>query len=192
MNKLFIYSKIASCAVFLIAIVQILHLIISVAHNDPTLSSAPSIVNWNTDWVFHPSILIWFGLIAMCSVKGSSLKLPSFLGVVFSIIPLILYIIIIIVKVNIDTLLILNKLINICDICVGIGFIWISRFFNRSLVKVLAIIFGVILIISSIYYCIPIAVSKSNLATVQWASLFPIIARYIALAMFLFFFSKSK
>ncbi len=185
MNKLlFVYSKIASCVVFGISLVEILLLITSIAHNEPNLSKVHPLLSWNTNPVFYLSISIWLGLFAFCGVKDSFLKIPSVLGVVFSIVPFILWTM---ATTGGRIHLSFYQFISICDIGIGVVFIWLSQTFNKSLVKVLGYVNGIVFILVSIK-----SIFFPFWSISVWASLLPIIITYILFSTFLFLFSKSR
>ena len=142
MDKLFKYSKIVSCIALLTTIICA-----------TTFNSNNTIIytyRFASIIALYLSISIWYGFIAIKSVAGSNLKTLSVLGCVFTFTIVIAEILL---RNNVFTTLLMSTFLYISSIGgIGLGFVFtrLSIFFNKRLIKTLAIVLGVLLLLNNL------------------------------------------
>ena len=191
MDKLFNYSKIVSCIALLTTIVCVASFCVG--------NSALTYTLFGFTVALFISISLWFGIIAIKSVKGSSLKLPSILGTIFSFTIIITSIVLSVIKfddMDISSFLrkmhTLSYLKSIGGIGLGIVFIRLSNFFKKKLINTLAMALGVLLLLYNIGNTLIISFTFNTINANSINVIFFIVntTTYMLYSVFYYFFSK--
>lgn len=194
MDKLFNYSKIVSC----IALLTVFAFVASFCVGNPAL--AHTVFGFTI--ALYVSILLWFGIIAIKSVKGSSLKLPSILGIAFSLFIIIATIILNILNTAQNNERLLSLLLRsmqtksyltvIGSIGLGVVFLRLSKFFNKKLINASTKAIGVVLLLYSLGFTIMLLFKymPSKIVVIGKVLYIINIFKYALYSAFFFFFSK--
>lgn len=190
MDKLFNYSKIVSC----IALLTTPLYVASFCVRNPILAH----IVFGFTIALYVSISLWFGIIAIKSVKGSSLKLPSILGIAFSAVIIFAIVISNTVQYNemnltffLRAMQIRSYLTVIGSVGLGVVFLRLSKFFNKKLINTLAKALGILLLLYSIGFTTMILFNIPSKIVVISKMIYIInIFIYALYSVFFFFFSK--
>lgn len=163
MNKLFTYTKIAACVTAVMAAL----LIISIFKESSLWTCTIGFLNFSS-WpiltsLCYASLIVFFAIVLSSSAKGSPLRVPCTLGIVFTslkIIPMLL---------NVDytsPLYMYGSFISILlDLGIAVALIWLAKYFGKTSIKIFAVLFVAIPLFLDIYWALYSALNLWNIIT---------------------------